>query len=73
MALNPAIPPFIPGSTNASLMAYAEKIAELHELQTVLLPYFEAPYWGVSTTYVSSTIGLLTLTLYRVNGSRLVR
>jgi hypothetical protein len=60
MALNPAIPSFIPESTNASLAAYAEKIAELHELQTELLPYFEAPYWGMSTTLM---IRLLSLTV----------
>jgi hypothetical protein len=65
MALNPAIPTFIPGSANASLVACAEKVAELHELQMELLPYFEAPYWGVSTSrphlfaYLDFYVGLM--------------
>jgi hypothetical protein len=73
MPLNAALTPLISGSANSSLVAAGEEAAELHELQLELLPYFEAPYWGVPFTYVWSMTRVLTLCLYRFAGSDLVR
>jgi hypothetical protein len=50
-------------SANSSLAAGAEKAVELHELQKEILPYFEAPYWGMSSHCVSLTTRVLTLSL----------